>query len=318
MDTSLTPQLPDGFAFGVPPTPDAVYRLHTLLSAPEFGDAQKSLDAARISGESDAIENLSMDDADAEQPILTPHWQHIDMLDHLAHTGELPVTLLSVPAYAYVQDQYRILSCGARFGGGYGAMIVTYNPLTPVELPPASMVASGLRNSGFLAYSLFLPKTFTYTLLPEGELREAVVRGEAEAALLTGQEQLTHQALGLYNVVDLGAWWQETTGLPLPLEVVAVRRDVPEDVQRQIARRIRAAVSTSLANPTASLDAAIPYAHKLDRESTAIYIGMYVTEQSIEMGEEGRRSIETLLQRGAERNLIPAITQLDILDARNA
>lgn len=292
MDDAVISHAPEGFAFGMPPTPDAVFRLHALLQAPQGSNG------------------------DAVMPTLTPYWQDIDMLDHLAHSAELPVTLLSVPAYAYVQDRYRLLSCGARFGQGYGAMIVTYNPLTPIQLPPASLAVSGLRNSGFLAVSLLLlPHTFEYTLLPSNELREAVVRGEVEAALLTGEEQLTHQALGLYNVVDLGAWWNEQTQLPLPLEVVAVRRDVPEEVQRQIASLIRISVMESLANREAALEAALPYARKLDRESAASYISMYVTEQSVEMGDEGKRSIEALLQRGAERGLIPAVPTLDILDA---
>ena len=292
MDDAATSHFPEGFAFGLPPTPDAVFRLHALLRAPQA-----------LNG-------------DAIMPTLTPYWQDIDMLDHLAHSAELPVTVMSVPAYAYVQDRYRILSCGARFGQGYGAMIITYNPLTPIQLPPASLAVAGLRNSGFLALSLLLlPHTFEYTLLPSNELREAVVRGEVEAALLTGEEQLTHQALGLYNMVDLGAWWNEQTQLPLPLEVIAVRRDVPEEIQCQIASLVRVSVMESLANREAALEAALPYARKLDRESTDSYIGMYVTEQSIEMGDEGKRSIETLLRHGAERGLIPAVPMLDILDA---
>ena len=292
MDDFTTPPQHEGFAFGLPPTPDAVFRLNTLLHAPQLSASEIVL------------------------PHLTPFWQDIDVLDHLAHSAELPITMLSVPAYAYVQDRYRLLSCGARFGSGYGAMIVTYNPLTRISQPPASLAVAGLRNSGFLALSLLLlPHTFEYTLLPAGELREAVVRGEVEAALLTGEEQLTHQALGLYNMVDLGAWWQEQTGLPLPLEVIAVRRDVPEEVQRQIASLVRVSVMESLANREAALEAALPYARKLDRESADSYIGMYVTEQSIEMGDEGRRSIEALLKRGAESGLIPAVPSLDILDA---
>lgn len=291
MDASPTSPLPEGFAFGIPPTPDAVFRLHSLLQAPSPCDAEALL------------------------PALTPFWQDIDVLDHLAHTAELPITVLSVPAYAYVQEQYRLLSCGARFGRGYGAMVVTYNPLTPIELPPPSLAVSGLRNSGFLALSLFLPRTFEYTLYPSEDLREAVVRGEVAAALLTGEEQLTHQALGLYNVVDLGAWWQEQTRLPLPLEVIAVRRDIPEDIQRQVASLVRISVMESLANRESALDAALSNARKLDRESTDSYVGMYVTEQAVDMGEEGRRSLETFLQRGAERGLLPAVPRMDILDA---
>ena len=293
---NTTPTIAHGsppLTFGLTPTADAAFRFQSLF------------DTA----------NQSAGGADTALPTLTPVRHDIDMLDHLAHTGELDVTLLSAPAYAYAQDRYRLLGCGARFGRGYGAMVVTYNPLEPVDLRRVSVGVPGLRNSGFLALSLFFaPETFQYTLIADDELREAVVRGDVDAALLTGEEQLTHQALGLYNVVDLGAWWQERTGLPLPLEVCVVRRDVPLDAQRALALAIQDSVRASLAAPTAALEAAHSYARKMDAETTATYVGMYVNESAIAMDAEHQRSLQTFWEQCAGYSLLPAVTALDILE----
>jgi 1,4-dihydroxy-6-naphthoate synthase len=291
MNTPPTiPHSSPSLTFGLTPTADAAFRFHALF------------DAANNS-------------ASAALPSLIPVRHDIDMLDHLAHTGDLAVTLLSVPAYAYVQDRYRLLGCGARFGRGYGAMVVTYNPLEPVDLRRVSIGVPGLRNSGFLSLALFFaPETFQYTLIADDELREAVVRGDVDAALLTGEEQLTHQALGLYNVVDLGAWWQERTGLPLPLEVCAVRRDVPLDTQRALAHAVQDSIRAGLAAPAAALEAAHSYARKMDRETTATYVGMYVSESAIDMDADSRRGLQMFLEQCAQYALLPAVTDLEILE----
>ena len=293
-DASLASANPQtDFVFGLPPTADAAFRMRALFASPA--------DAGQTTHGDPALN-------------FAPAWHDIDMLDHLAHTGELPVTLLSLPAYAHVQERYRLLPCGARFGAGYGAMVVTYNPLERVDLRNVQIGVPGLRNSGFLALSLFFaPQSFRYTLIADDQLREAAAQGDIDAALLTGEEQLTHQALGLYNVVDLGAWWEEQTRLLLPLEVVAVRRDVPPDIQARIAHQVYAAVQDSLTHRGPALDYAHRYARKIDRESVDVYVGMYVGAQSVQMDETGRRSIQTFLERGAQAGLIPSVPDLDIV-----
>ena len=291
-DVFASAGLQTDFVFGLPPTADAAFRMRGLFST-EASDGQAAHNEAALR--------------------FAPAWHDMDMLDHLAHTAELSVTLLSLPAYAHVQDRYRLLPCGARFGAGYGAMVVTYNPLERVDLKNVQIGVPGLRNSGFLALSLFFaPDTFRYTLIADDQLREATARGDVDAALLTGEEQLTHQALGLYNIVDLGAWWEEQTQLLLPLEVVAVRRDVPPDAQARIARQVYASVQDSLTHRHSALDYAHSYARKMDRESVDVYVGMYVTPQSMQMDELGRRSIQAFLERGAQAGLIPLVPELDI------
>lgn len=275
--------------FGVTPTADAAFRFHTLL---DQAFAREQTDRAFA---------------------LKPAWHDIDVLDELAQIGALDVTLLSIPAYAKVQDRYRLLSCGARFGSGFGAMVVTYNPLERVTLGSVRIGVPGVRNSGFLALSCFLPDTFEYALIADDQLRESVVRGEVDAALLTGEEQLTHQALGLYNVVDLGAWWQEQTNLLFPLEALAVRRDIPAEKQAQIVQAVESSYEHSRVHPHTSLDYAFSFARKMDRETTAAYVGMYVTEQSRRLDETGRASIHSFLEYGARKGHIPSVTELDIL-----
>ena len=285
--TSNSDGLPS-LSFGVTPTADAAFRFYRLLDqalAPEQTDYTLSL---------------------------SPTWHDIDVLDEMALTGALELTLLSIPAYANVQERYRLLPCGARFGNGFGAMVVTYNPLERVALGNIRIGVPGVCNSGFLALSLFLPDTFVYALIADDQLRESVVSGDVDAALLTGEEQLTHQALGLYNVVDLGAWWQEQTNLLFPLEALAVRRDVPIERQQQIVQAVQSSFEHSRIHQKAAREYAFSFARKMDRETTAAYVSMYVTEQSRHIDAAGQASILSFLEYGARNGLLPSVLELDI------
>ena len=240
--------------------------------------------------------------------------QDIQTLNEWAQEGRLEFTAISVHAYAYVHDKYAILSHGASMGDGYGPMVVVRDPMTPDMLPEVRIAIPGLMTSAFLALSLYLPRKFRYVVMPFDEIMEAVAEGKVEAGLLIHEGQLTHQALGLYNILDLGKWWKQETGLPLPLGVNAIRKDLPPDVQARASRVLKASIVHGLEHRQKALEHAMQFARDMETETADTFVGMYVNDWTIDMGDAGRRSIQLFLDRAAERGLIPPIGPVEFVE----
>ncbi|HXG23153.1 MAG TPA: MqnA/MqnD/SBP family protein [Chthonomonadales bacterium] len=238
----------------------------------------------------------------------------IQTLNDWAREGRLEFTAISVHAYAYVHDRYAILSHGASMGDGYGPTVVTKSPLPLEELASRQIAVPGKLTSAFLVLSLYLGKPFEYVVLPFDKIMNAVQAGEAEAGLIIHEGQLTHRAEGLYTAVDLGAWWKQETGLPLPLGVNAVRKDLPPDVQTKASRALKASILYSLKHRDEALRHAMQFARDMDIETADTFVGMYVNDWTVDMGEEGKRSIRLFLERGAERGLTPKVGEIEFVD----
>ncbi|MCS6777812.1 MAG: MqnA/MqnD/SBP family protein [Chloroherpetonaceae bacterium] len=238
----------------------------------------------------------------------------IQTLNEWAREGRLECTAISVHAYAYVHERYAILTHGASMGDGYGPLVVARRPLTPADLAHVTIAVPGLLTSAFLALSLYLPSAFAYTVLPFDAIMPAVARGEVEAGLLIHEGQLTHGALGLTPVVDLGRWWKEETGLPLPLGVNAIRKDLPEEIRRRAGRALKASIVYALQHREQAVAHAMTYARDMDTQTADTFVGMYVNAWTVDMGEAGRRSIQLFLDRGAERGLIPAVGAVEFVE----
>ena len=238
----------------------------------------------------------------------------IETLNKWATEGRLEFTAISVHAYAYVHDKYAILSHGASMGDGYGPMVVVREPMTPDLLPRVRIAIPGLMTSAFLALSLYLPEKFEYVVMPFNEIMEAVAEGKVEAGLLIHEGQLTHQSLGLYNILDLGKWWKEETGLPLPLGVNAIRKDLPPDVQARASRVLKASIVHGLEHRQKALEHAMQFARDMETETADTFVGMYVNDWTIDMGDAGRRSIQLFLDRAAARGLIPPIGPVEFVE----
>jgi len=239
--------------------------------------------------------------------------QDIQTLNEWAQEGRLEFTAISVHAYAYVHDKYAILSHGASMGDGYGPMIVVRDPMTIEQLAKVKIAIPGLMTSAFLALSLYLPEKFEYVVMPFNEIMEAVAEGKVDAGLLIHEGQLTHESLGLYNILDLGRWWKEETGLPLPLGVNAIRKDLAPEVQARASRVLKASILHGLEHRHKALDHAMQYAGDMDTETADTFVGMYVNDWTIDMGEAGRRSIQLFLDRAAERGLIPPVGAVEFV-----
>ncbi len=238
----------------------------------------------------------------------------IETLNHWAREGRLEITAISVHAYAYVADKYAILMHGASMGDNYGPMVVTREPATVEWLRGRTIAIPGTMTSAYLALRLFLGTNFAYDILPFDQIMEAVRDGKAEAGLLIHEGQLTHGQLGLRKVVDLGAWWhRETGGLPLPLGVNAVRRDLGPERMAALSRVLRASIAYGLDHREPALQHALRYARGLDAGTADQFVGMYVNAWTLDMGPRGQESIRLFLRRAHEQGVIDHEVPVDFI-----
>jgi 1,4-dihydroxy-6-naphthoate synthase len=233
----------------------------------------------------------------------------IESLNRRAMAGELAVTAVSFHAYAHLADRYLLLPHGASFGDGYGPVVVARCPIRREAIAAGDVpVASpGPWTTAALALSLWAPGVATRSL-PFDRIQEAVLGGDAEAGLLIHEGQLTFQDEGLTEIVDLGRWWKEETGLPLPLGGNVVRRDLgPERIGR-VSRALSRSIEYGLAHRPEALDHALRYARGLDREQADRFVAMYVNAWTRGYGEAGRRAVQLLLDRANAAGLTPRVT----------
>lgn len=238
----------------------------------------------------------------------------IQTLNDWALEGRLEFTAISVHAYAYVRERYAILNHGSSMGDGYGPQVVTRKPVQPAELASLRIAVPGLMTSAFLALSLYLEAPFEHVVMPFDAIMDAVHAGEVDAGLIIHEGQLTHAAEGLHCVVDLGAWWKSGTGLPLPLGVNAIRRDLAPDVQVRASRALRESIRYGLEHRAPALDHAMTFARDMERSTADQFVGMYVNDWTLDMGDAGRESIRLFLKRAEDRGLIPAAGDVDFVD----
>lgn len=237
--------------------------------------------------------------------------QDIETLNQRAERSELDITALSAHAYAFLTDRYLLLNSGASMGEDYGPMVVAPEAIAVERLPEKKIAVPGLKTSAFLELNLAIGK-FEHVVVPFDEIIETVLEGRAEAGLLIHEGQLTYADQGLALCLDLGRWWQgETGGLPLPLGVNAIRRDLPPDVLDRADRVLKRSILWGLepANRPEALEYAAQWGRDLDPERTDRFVGMYVNRRTLDYGEEGRRAIAELYDRAARAGLIPPGTQ---------
>lgn len=234
----------------------------------------------------------------------------IETLNRRAFAGELELTALSVHAYAYLADKYILCSCGASMGDRYGPTVVTREPTLLDQLRAQTVAVPGTLTSAYLALRLCLGADFEYVVVPFDQILHAVTQGQwdgqkVDAGLVIHEGQLTYSDQGLQLAVDLGRWWFEQTGLPLPLGVNAIRKDLGSNLAVEITRLLKASIEYGLAHRDEAIDYAMQYGRDLDRKRTDRFVGMYVNEWTLELGERGRHAVQLLLDRGFTAGVIP-------------
>lgn len=239
--------------------------------------------------------------------------QDIETLNGRALRGELDVTAVSIHAYAYLSDQYALLPHGASMGDGYGPMLVSTKPMTREDIAGQRIAVPGLMTSAYLALRLFQPD-FIPVVVPFDEIEKAVLGGGVVAGLLIHEGQLTYKDDGLHLIADMGAWWLEKTGLPLPLGGNVIRKDMPRELQKKVSRHLRESIAYGLDHRKNALDHAMRYARGLDRGKADTFVGMYVNDWTLDYGERGRRAIRLFLDEGVKSGVITRPVTVEFVD----
>jgi 1,4-dihydroxy-6-naphthoate synthase len=237
----------------------------------------------------------------------------IQSLNEAALTETYDVTAVSFAAYPSLRDKYVLLDCGASFGEGYGPIVVSSKSLKPQDLKGKRIGVPGLKTSAYLTMKLFEPD-FEAVVMPFDKIMEAVKNEMVEAGLLIHEGQLFFPQLGLHRIVDLGVWWQERTGMPLPLGGNAVRRSLGPDIGRLISRTIRDSVSYGLEHRDEALNYAMQFAREMDTELADRFVGMYVNKWTLGYGEKGKKAVRDLIERGTAAGLLSGPPTVEFLE----
>ena len=239
--------------------------------------------------------------------------QDIETLNGRALRGELDVTAVSIHAYAYLSDRYALLPHGASMGDGYGPMLVARQPMTREDIVGKRVAVPGKMTSAYLALKLYQPD-FIPVVVAFDQIEKAVLGGEVDAGLLIHEGQLTYTDEGLHLVADMGAWWIQKTGLPLPLGGNVIRKDMPLDMQKKVSRHLRQSIAYGLDHRKNALDHAMRYARGLDRSKADIFVGMYVNDWTLDYGERGRAAIRLFLDEGVKAGVITRPVTVEFVD----
>jgi 1,4-dihydroxy-6-naphthoate synthase len=236
----------------------------------------------------------------------------IQSLNEAALTETYDVTAISFAAYPTLRDKYILLDCGASFGENYGPIVVSSKSMKPTELAGKRVAVPGLKTSAYLTLKLYVPD-FEPVVMPFDKILDAVQNNVVEAGLLIHEGQLFFPKMGLHRVIDLGVWWHELTGLPLPLGGNAVRRSLGPQLGRQIAKTIRDSVSYGLEHREEALNYAMQFAREMDTELADKFVGMYVNKWTLGYGEKGQQAVKELIKRGTKAGLLPGPPTVEFL-----
>jgi 1,4-dihydroxy-6-naphthoate synthase len=238
----------------------------------------------------------------------------IETLNREAARGTHEVTAISFHAWPYVADRYALMPCGGSIGDGYGPLLVAREALAPAAVAEKLVAVPGTLTSAYLALKLFAPAVRTRVVAFDRILDE-VREGRADVGLIIHEGQLTFGGHGLEKVLDLGAWWKEETGLPLPLGGNAVRRDLGPEMMARLTRIVRETVRYSLGHRKEALEYAMSFARGMDPAVADRFVGMWVNDMTVESGERGRKAVQTFLDRGHEAGVIPRRVVADFVEA---
>lgn len=239
--------------------------------------------------------------------------QDIETLNRRCLKQELDISAVSLHAFAYLSDKYALLSSGCSMGDRYGPMVVAKKAYTIEELKSLRIAVPGTLTTAFLSLSLLLGSKFNYEIVPFDQILNAVEQGKVDAGLIIHEGQLTFQNQGLKLVVDLGVWWFEKTGLPLPLGGNVVRKDLGHGIISGASRLIRESIHYGLQHRKEALAYALKYGRDLDQGLADKFVGMYVNDWTVDYGEKGRKAVQMLLTEGHKAGVIPHPIQVEFV-----
>ena len=266
----------------------------------------------------------------AENKIPSGRWrfehilQDIQTLNERCTRGELHISAISIHAYASVLDKYALLPCGASMGEGYGPMLIVKRGKALPDLSDYGAIREwlqhqriaipGLMTSAFLALKLFFLGEPMHTVVPFDQIFDCLEAGNADVGLIIHEGQLTYARDGFDLVLDLGAWWMDETGLPLPLGGNVIRKDIAPADRSEINVILRESIRYGLENRAAGVDHALPLGRGLDRALADKFIGMYVNDRTLDYGESGRMAIREFLGRGYKLGFLKEPVELEFVE----
>lgn len=238
--------------------------------------------------------------------------EDIETLNRKAREEVYDITAVSFHAYAELADRYILMSSGASFGDGYGPIIVTRATLQGESLKGKRVAIPGRKTTAYLALCLY-ESEFEPVETRFDEILDKVIKGEADAGVVIHEGQLTYGSYGLARKVDLGVWWKNETGLPLPLGGNVIRRALGPEVIRRADELLRESIAYGLEHRDEALEYALNFARGLDRATAEHFISMYVNQWTLDYGEPGRRAVQALLDRGFEAGVIPQAVKAEFV-----
>ncbi|MCM8811617.1 MAG: ABC transporter substrate-binding protein [Candidatus Omnitrophica bacterium] len=242
----------------------------------------------------------------------------IEELNQRALKGELEMSAISLHAYPYVADKYLLMTTGASMGEGYGPVVISREQLSPEDLKKVRVAVPGRLTTAALLLQLAAGR-IGFEIMPFDRILAAVEEGAVEAGVLIHEGQITYSSRGLKKVLDLGEWWHARTGgLPVPLGVNVLRRDLGESLLRELAAAFKASLDYAFAHRAQALEYAGQWARGLDPPNTDKFVGMYVNRWSVDCRPDGARAMQKLLDWSAEAGLTPGPVRLEYVEVEHA
>ena len=237
----------------------------------------------------------------------------IQSLNEEAMRGTYDVTAVSFHVYAYIADKYALLPHGASIGDKYGPIVVSGEPMKAEELSGVTIAVPGTLTSAFLALKIYNPD-LKYEVIPFDKIIDAVETGRCGAGLLIHEGQLFYERIGLHKVLDLGEWWHEETGLPLPMGGNVIKRDLGLTTMKEVSRLLRESIRYSLEHREDALQYAMQFARDMDIELADRFVAMWVNDLTLDYTERGRAAVARLLDEGFERGIIPHRVAVEFIE----
>jgi 1,4-dihydroxy-6-naphthoate synthase len=238
----------------------------------------------------------------------------IQTLNEEGMRGTYDVTAISFHAYAYISDKYALLPHGASIGDNYGPIVVSREPATPEDIRNLKIAIPGKLTSAFLALRIFNSE-FKYEVVPFDKIIDAVQNGTCDAGLLIHEGQLFYKSKGLHKVLDLGEWWHEKHGLPLPMGGNAIRRDLGDTRIKEVSKLLRESIKYSLTHREDALAYAMQFARDMDPKLADKFVAMWVNELTLDYTDRGREAVRLLLDEGYKKQIIPHPVAVEFVEA---
>ena len=243
----------------------------------------------------------------------------IERLNGYALQGRFEVSAVSIHSYPLIADRYELMNCGASMGEGYGPILVSRSAMSIDEARSVTIAIPGLGTSAYLALRLAWGEV-SVTIVPFDEIIPGVIRGDYDVGLVIHEGQVTWANDGLHLILDLGVWWHEQTGLPLPLGGNVVRRDLGEEMCLSIAEDIERSIRHSLDEPDSALDFAKSWGRGIDDEANREFVGMYVNQRTLDYGKDGREAVRRFISEGQNIGMVDGtldVKRIEFIGCKN-